>query len=171
MNKLTVASAASLLLAALATGSPVRAYCDEDCAYERQEAAYERAYERAHGYDEDEGEGYSRPSGGGAQRRARKAPQAERPAELKSAAGARSQSKARVTEDEQSAEPAPAKRSSARSRSGSVMSENSSIVVRSRELGREFAEDDTETRRPSTRAVGCKTYFPSVGMTLSVRCD
>jgi hypothetical protein len=49
-----------------------------------------------------------------------------------------------------------------------VAKENSSI---STESGSDrVAEEDTFERRPA-KAVGCKKYFASVGMTLSVPCE
>jgi hypothetical protein len=46
----------------------------------------------------------------------------------------------------------------------SVAGENSSIASETTQI----AKDDTSGRK---REVGCKTFFPSVGMTLSVPCD
>lgn len=167
--KLSVTSAAALLLASLFASPVAYAYCDEDCAYERQEAAYERAYERASGSEDDEGYGrqsrggYSQPSG----RSARRAPQPEPPAETKSSSQSSSKSRKTAREDEPSGSKPTVTTRSQRLRDGDVANENSSIVGGSSQV----AEDDTQEPRPAKRAVGCKTYFPSVGMTLSVRCD
>lgn len=166
--KLSATSAAALLLATILASPAAHAYCDEDCAYERHEAAYERAEERQSAQEEYEGygrqsRGFSQPSG----RSARRAPQPE-PQESKSSSQSESKTRKAVREDEPSSESKPTVTTrSQRLRDGDVANENSSIVGGTSRV----AEDDTQEPRPAKRTVGCKTYFPSVGMTLSVRCD
>lgn len=163
MIKLSATSAAALLLATIFAG-PAHAYCDEDCAYERQEAAYERAYERS--YQEDD-EGYGRPSRGASRsfrrsKTARAEPQSEPRA-------AKSKSRTKTAGDDDTAdEPKSAKRTKLGARNGAVKNENSSIAEGSTRL----AEDDGEpVPRKSNKALGCRSYLPSVGQTVSVPCD
>jgi hypothetical protein len=160
------ASVAALFILTVAAIPQARA-CDEYCG-EAQEAAYERAYEQQAAREEAAEEGYY-----GSQRRgysqsgsrrgsaARSAPSAQRQAaEPESKSGTSTRTRQRGQDREQDYD---------------VANENSSIAGGSDEV----ASDDSFERRPvkssgerrSGKAVGCKTYFPSVGMTLSVPCD
>ncbi len=50
-----------------------------------------------------------------------------------------------------------------------VANESSSIATGSSEVASDDLYEDARPRKAS-RATGCKSYFPSVGMTLSVPC-
>jgi hypothetical protein len=159
MLRLLAASTVTLLTFTAAVTPGAKA-CDEYCAYDRQEAAYERAYEREAAREEAAEEGYygrrSSESSGASRRRAaqRSAPRQQQP--------------------EQVAEPKPSTpaQSEPRTVRTKVAKENSSIATGSKEIAADDAsyEDAPRERKPS-RSTGCKSYFPSVGMTLSVPCD
>jgi hypothetical protein len=162
MIKPLAASAAAFIILTAAI-APTASACDEDCAYEAQEAAYEQAYERAAAREEAAEEGYSsyegRRSSGGSSRRGQ------------AARAGRAEKSAASSSESRRAEPKPVDpepRTQSRTPRTKVADENSSISTES-ELGR-IAEDDTYQRRPA-KAVGCKKYFASVGMTLSVPCE
>jgi hypothetical protein len=165
MTKLPAVGAAATILLTLLCAPDARAYCDEDCAYEVHEAAEERASEHAYAREEAAEEGYVRDD-----RRSERAPQREPQRDKRAARVKESETPAarqvpsvkRVAEPQPEPQtPAPEQRKSAPK---SVASENSSIASETTQI----AEDDTSGRK---REVGCKTFFPSVGMTLSVPCD
>jgi hypothetical protein len=159
MNKLLAAGAAACLAFTCLPGSGAIA-CDEDCAYEMQEAAYERAEAREEAAEEGYYPSQSRGDSRSMRRREQAAGKSAQRRARKSAAGESS-----VTEPK--SEPDPEPKTLTRSKRGTaVVNENSSISNGSSR----FAEDDT-VERVSTKPVGCKTYFPSVGMTISVPCD
>lgn len=159
MIKLLAASAAAFitLTAAVAPGASA---CDEDCAYEAHEAAYERAYERGSAREEAE-EGYY--SSGG--RRSGSASRRERAALAAQAEKSAASSSASRRAEPKPVDPAPSTES--RTPRTKVAKENSSV---STESGSDRIAEDTFERRPA-KAVGCKKYFASVGMTLSVPCE
>jgi len=155
------AIAAALLLISMAIGSTAHAGCDEYCADEAREAAYERAYERA--YEAEDDDGYYTASRRGSRQQNR------RTAGIEREAGRGASRKAAV-----SPQPPISTRAERLAASGGARTEHSSIAT-GEEGGsgagtRDLAADDSFHRQPA-RAVGCKTYFPSVGMTLSVACD
>jgi hypothetical protein len=158
MLRLLAATAVTLLtLAAAAT--PGAKACDEDCAYERHEAAYERAYERESAREEAAEEGYysrgSSGSSGASRRRAQRAtPRQQQP-------------------EQTVAEPKPSTpaQSEPRTVRTKVAKENSSVATGSRDVATDYVIfEDTPRERKAARSTGCKSYFPSVGMTLSVPC-
>lgn len=155
----TLTVAASTLIALSAAFGPGAHACDEDCAYEAQEAAYERAYEREAAREEAAEEGYYSGSRSGSARRRGQAAQAR----------AAKRSSEPLAAERQTAEPKPdpTPRTQTPSPRIKVAKENSSISAGSGQ--REVAEDDSYV--PPVKAIGCKTYLPSVGMTLSVPCD
>lgn len=159
MIKLLAASAAAFITLTAAV-APVASACDEDCAYEAHEAAYDRAYERASAREEAAEEGYfssgGRRSSGSASRR-------EQAARAEKSAASSSESR---RAEPKPADPAPSTQS--RTPRTKLAKENSSISTESGSGG--IAEEDTFERRPA-KAVGCKKYFASVGMTLSVPCE
>lgn len=144
------------------------AWCDEDCAYEAHEAAYERASEREYAIEEAVEEGYV-PD----RRRGERAYRSDR-----SGSRGRSFSQAEPRGAEaakRAAEPQPRSAPSAdqpRTRI-KVATENSSIAtgIATGTGTSRIAEDDSGTQAHVQREVGCKTFFASVGMTLSVPCD
>lgn len=165
MMKLLAASAA-LFTIAVAGSQPARAWCDEDCAYEMHEAAQESAYERAAAREEAQEEGSRYRGSDRDEQRAMRArmQQSERDARDTSSEAKRSRQKS-VSEPRVEPEPAPSTRAqSARSK---VATENSSITSGSTQL----ADDNSFGRATSRRDLGCKTFFPATGMTLSVPCD
>ena len=156
-----LAATALTLLTLTAAATPGAKACDEDCAYERQEAAYERAYEREAAREEAAEEGYyTRGSSGysGASRRraaAQRAPRKQQPVQAV-------------------AEPKPSTpaQSEPRTVPTKVAKENSSVATGSRDVAADdVSYEDTPRERKTSRSTGCKSYFPSVGMTLSVPCD
>lgn len=157
MIKLLAACAAAFitLTAAVAPGASA---CDEDCAYEAHEAAYERAYERGSAREEAAEESYY--SSGG--RRSGSASRRERAARAEKSAAWSSASR---RAEPKPVDPAPSTES--RTPRTKVAKENSSV---STEPGSDRIAEDTFERRPA-KAVGCKEYFASVGMTLSVPCE
>lgn len=155
MIKLPAAGAAALLLCLLGI-SDARAWCDEDCAYEAHEAAYERAAEREYAREEAEEEGYAT----GGNRGDRSSRSARRNSDGR--ADQRSPPAAKRV-----AEPKPVPPVDKRPAATKVATENSSIATGNTLI----AVDDSLARGPSQRELGCKTFFPSVGMTLSVPCD
>lgn len=158
MIRLPAATAAAIVLGLL--GCPgAQAWCDEDCAYEAHEAAYERATEREYAREEAGEDGYvierSRSSRG--ERRAARNTDYSRPdqrngAAMKRVAGPR-------------AEPPPSVETSRGPTK--VATENSTIATGTTRI----AEDDSSGQETPRREVGCKTFFPSAGMTMSVPCD
>ena len=149
------------LLTLTAAATPGAKACDEDCAYERHEAAYERHYERETAREEAAEEGYysrgSSGSSGAARRRAaaQRAPRQQQP-------------------EQSIAEPKPSTpaQSEPRTVRTKVAKENSSVATGSRDLAADdVGYEDTPRERKTSRSTGCKSYFPSVGMTLSVPCD
>ncbi len=167
MIKQLVVGAACLAVTCL-SGTVVWA-CDEDCAYEMREAAYEQAYDHAEARAEAAEEGYSLPrSERGASRSAGRRESAGRGAAVPEEPRKPAQTRAESRVAEQRSE-TPTRSEPQRQSKGAkgVLNENSSIASGSRS----FAEDDTYDRPVSRKAVGCKTYFPSVGMTVSVPCD
>jgi hypothetical protein len=160
MLKLFVATITLLTLSAVVT--PGAKACDEDCAYEHQEAAYERHYERESAREEAAEEGYyNRGSSGnsGASRRraaAQRAAPREAPAE-------------RTVAEPKPSNPAQSEPRTVRTK---VAKENSSVATGSRDIAADDGSlDDAPRERKTSRSTSCKSYFPSVGMTLSVPCD
>jgi hypothetical protein len=78
----------------------------------------------------------------------------------------RSQQK-RYSEPRSEPEPTPASSTRSQSSRSKVATENSTITSGSTEL----ADDNSFSRPAAKRDVGCKTFFPATGMTLSVPCD
>lgn len=170
MIKLPAACAAILFLG-LAASPSAYAYCDEDCAAVHEEAAYEHAAAR----EEAAEEGYAIDPRRG-EREAAMERQAMREREARREAQSRkeqSRQEARrsiparrgAEEPEPVRQPAPSTEKQARTK---VATENSSIASGA---STRMAEDDGSDRPPPRREVGCKTFFPSAGMTLSVPCD
>jgi hypothetical protein len=159
MLRLLAATAATFLtLAAAAT--PGAKACDEDCAYERHEAAYERAYERESAREEAAEEGYynrgSSGSSGTSRRRAQRA-------------ATRQQQPEQTVAEPKPSTPAQSEPRTVRTK---VAKENSSVTTGSSEVAADDVTfEDTPRERKASRSTGCKSYFPSVGMTLSVPCD
>jgi len=157
----TLAVAAATFIALTAAFNPSVRACDEDCAYEAHEAAYERAEERSSAREEAAEEGYSyggRRSSGFPSRR-----------EQAAARAAQAQKAAAQSSESRRAEPKPDPAPSTQTRSPrtKVAKENSSI---STENGSKRLAEDDSYQRPA-KAVGCKKYFASAGMTLSVPCE
>jgi len=158
MIKLISAAAAALALCVIASPD-ARAWCDEDCAYEAQEAAYERAAEREYAREEAEEDGYG-PAGGHRVSRSRDL----------SGSSARSREPARSAarrgaEAPRLSEPDAPRSTPVRRGERQIARENSSIATGNAQV----AADDSFDQ-PLRREVGCKSFFPSVGMTLSVSC-
>jgi leucyl aminopeptidase (aminopeptidase T) len=157
----TPAVAVATFIALTAAFSPNVRACDEDCAYEAHEATYERAEERASVREEAAEEGYysaGRRSSGSSSRR-----------EQAAARAAQAQKAAAQSSESRRAEPKPDPAPSTQTRSPrtKVAKENSSI---STENGSNRVAEDDSYQRPA-KAVGCKKYFASAGMTLSVPCE
>lgn len=156
MTKLPAAAAAAFLLCLFNTPD-ARAGCDEYCADAHEEASYERAYAREeaaeNGYFVDD----RRPS-----RASRQARGSERNSATRAAA--------RAPARREAAEPAEQPTRTSRERALAV-NENSSITTGTTAGTTRVADDDSAERKPLSREVGCKSFFPSVGMTLSVPCD
>jgi hypothetical protein len=160
MLRLLAATSVTLLTFTAAVTPGARA-CDEYCAYDRQEAAYERAYERESAREEAAEEGYYRRESSGSSGAARRRAAAQRSAP-------------RQQQPEQVAEPKPSTPAQTEPRTSrtKVAKENSSIATGSREIAADDASyEDAPRERKTGRSTGCKSYFPSVGMTLSVPCD
>jgi hypothetical protein len=155
----TLAVAAATFIALTTAFSPSVRACDEDCAYEAHEAAYERAEENASVREEAAEEGYS--YGG---RRSSGSPSRREQAAARGAQKAAAQS-SESRHAEPKADPAPSTQT--RSPRTRVAKENSSI---STENGSKRLAEDDSYERP-TKAVGCKKYIASAGMTLSVPCE
>jgi flagellar biosynthesis/type III secretory pathway protein FliH len=157
----TLTVAASTFVALSAAFGPAAHACDEDCAYEAQEAAYERAYEREAAREEAAEEGYDSGSRSGSARRRGQAAQGR----------TAKRSSVPLAAERQTAEPKPdpTPRTQTPTPRIKVAKENSSISTGSGADRREVAEDDSYVQPAKT--IGCKTYLPSVGMTLSVPCD
>jgi hypothetical protein len=135
--------AACILLAGSMLGSgAVIAGCDECYGYSEDERAYEREYQR----ELAEEYGYREPRRGQSSRSSRQRTAATQP----------------------STRPRSPERTATRATSSAgVDNENSSITAGSADRGgRNYA-----SRVATVREVGCKSFFPSVGMTLSVPCE
>jgi hypothetical protein len=159
----TLAVAAATLIALNASFSAGAHACDEDCAYEAQEAAYERQAAR----EEAAEEGYSSGgSGSGSRSASRRAAEA---AQAKAAQAKRSSEPPAAKRQTAEPKPDPTPRTQTSSPRVKVANENSSISTGSDYGDREVAEDDTHVR--PVKSIGCKAYLPAVGMTLSVPCD
>jgi hypothetical protein len=170
MIKLSAASAAMLLLC-LAGSPSAYAYCDEDCAAAHEEAAYEHATAREEAAEEGYGR-YPRQDERAAamERQAMREREASREASKRreqSREEARRLNAKRVAEPDPAPKSEPAPSSEKQRPRSKVASENSSITIGTTQI----AEDNTPAGVPSRREVGCKTFFPSAGMTLSVPCD
>jgi hypothetical protein len=155
-----LAATAVTLLTLTAAATPGAKACDEDCAYERHEAAYERAYERESAREEAAEEGYysrgSSGSSGASRRRAQRA-------------APRQQQPEQTVAEPQLSTPAQSEPRTVRTK---VAKENSSVATGSHEVAADDVNhEDTPRERKTSRSTGCKSYFPSVGMTLSVPCD
>jgi pyruvate/2-oxoglutarate dehydrogenase complex dihydrolipoamide acyltransferase (E2) component len=150
------AATAAILLAFTFVSSPGARACDEDCYYEAQEAAYERDYERASAREEAAEEGYDPSEGRSSSRSSRRA-KPDR-AVAKQAAPTKNGAEPKPS--------TPAQSPASASTRTKVAAEPSSITSGSNDV----AVDDRQEPRPA-KAEGCKSYFPSVGMTLSVPCD
>jgi hypothetical protein len=160
IKTLTVAAATFIAIGSFSPGAHA---CDEDCAYEAQEAAHERAYEREAAREEAAEEGYysgSRRSG---------SPSASRRKQAVQAQAKRSSEPPAAERQTVEPKPDPTPRTQTGSPRIKVAKENSSISTGSGADRRDVAEDDSYVR--PAKAIGCKTYLPSVGMTLSVPCD
>ena len=161
-DMLRLLAATTFTLLTLAAVTPGATACDEDCAYERHEAAYERAYERESAREEAAEEGYYNRGSSGYSGASRRRAAAQRAAP-------------RQQEPEQTvAEPKPSTpaQSEPRTVRTKVAKESSSIATGSREIAADdVSSDDALRERKTSRSTGCKSYFPSVGMTLSVPCD
>ena len=149
MNKRLILSATLIIFGPMSMSS-ASAWCDEDCAYE----AHEEAYERAAAREEAEEAGYiiARPTRRRQHRDDNQAYASKSP-----------------TSPKRGNEQQVARRSGGSSvRTGTAAaSENSSIATG---LTRVAGGGDNPSGQPR-REVGCKTFFPTVGMTLSVPCD
>lgn len=154
MTKLTAVRAAICCLS-LACVPEAQAWCDEDCAYEAHEAAYERAVELQGAREDGDDEGYAIQD-----RRALRSQRSEKSAEPSAPPTQRRVAAPRSEPTPAVEKPRPPPRSK-------VAIESSSIATGATKV----AEDDSGGREVVRRDVGCKTFFPSVGMTLSVRCD
>jgi hypothetical protein len=154
MIKLLGVSAATFLALATTFASGARA-CDEDCAYEAHEAAYERAYERESMREEAAEEGYYSSEGRRSSRSSRRREQA--------AQKQKASSESRIAEPK----PDPEPRTQSRTPRTKLATENSSISGGS--SASQTAEDDTYNQ--PVKAVGCKKYIASAGVTLSVPCE
>lgn len=167
MIKLLAISTAACL-AGICLFGPGALACDEDCAEEMHEAAYERAYEHTEAREEAAEEGYVVTGGGrGASRSDSRREQATR-GETRKAPPARTESRVAEPKPDSAPQPEPqprSKRDTGRGRA--IVDENSSISTGDSR----YASDDSYERPASVKPVGCKTYFPSVGMTVSVPCD
>jgi hypothetical protein len=156
MTKLPAAAAAAFLLCLFNTPD-ARAGCDEYCAEAHEEAYYERAYAREeaaeNGYFVDD----RRPS-----RASRQARGTERASTTRAVA--------RAPARREAAEPAEQPTRTSRERTLAV-NENSSITTGTTTGATRIADGDSTERHSLAREVGCKSFFPSVGMTLSVPCD
>ncbi len=153
MNKLLTLSAAIIIFGPLSMSS-AQAWCDEDCVYEAHEAAYERAAAR----EEAEEEGYV------VERQTRQRQRRDDPREVQQASARKRPSTVRRG-DEQRAARRPTENAS--QPESTAASENSSIAAGMTRV----AEGDDQRSEPPHREIGCKTFFPTVGMTLSVPCD
>lgn len=153
MNKLLPLSAA-LVIFSSSPMSAALAWCDEDCVIEAHEAAYERAAAR----EEAEEEGYV------IERQTHQRPRQGERRQVEQTY-ARSRPSPAKRNDEQPAARQPADSSS--QPRATAKSENSSIATG----GTRLAEGNDDRSEPAHREVGCKTFFPTVGMTLSVPCD
>ncbi|CAN1722477.1 conserved exported protein of unknown function [Hyphomicrobium sp. 1Nfss2.1] len=153
MNKLLTLSAALMVFGSFSMSSAL-AWCDEDCVIEAHEAAYERAAAR----EEAEEEGYV------IEPQTRQRPRRGEPRQIE-----QTYARNRPSPAKRDDEP-PVTRQPADSRSqtrATAKIENSSIAT----SGTRLAEGDDYRSEPAHREVGCKTFFPTVGMTLSVPCD
>jgi len=154
MTKLLAVSAATVLALTtlLGSGSGARAGCDEDCQYELQESAYERAYDRDDERDDDE---YER-----SERRHFYQPARSREQPTVGAEAKRSIRPVAVASPDPEPQPPAARKISE--------TENSSIATGDDEV----AEPSAAERKVATaKDVGCKKFFASAGMTLSVPCE
>lgn len=158
MIKTLSVTAATLFVALSVAAIPSSHACDEDCVYEAQEAAYERAYEREAAREEAEEEGYYSGSRRSSSRSARRREQA-------TDARAPQAAKRRTAEPK----PDPTPRTQTPPPRIKVANENSSISTAFESGGRDVAEDESYAQ--SAKGIGCKSYLPAVGMTLSVPCD
>ncbi|HEY8247637.1 MAG TPA: hypothetical protein VIG38_10190 [Hyphomicrobium sp.] len=158
MIRLLAVSAATFLALATTVTSGARAGCDEDCAYEAHEAAYERAYERESVREEAAEEGYYSSGGRSSSKSSSRSERAARGAQMRKATTS--------SAERQIAEPKPDPAPPRIPRS-KVATENSSISTGSG--SDRIAEDDTYER--PAKAVGCKKYVASAGVTLSVPCE
>jgi hypothetical protein len=161
MLRLLAATAVTLLTLTAAVTPGAKA-CDEDCSYERQEAAYERHYERESAREEAAEEGYYNRGSSGYSGASRRRAAAQRSAPREAPA------------EPTIAEPKPSTpaQSEPRTVRTKVAKENSSVATGSRDVAADDSNyEDAPRERKTSRSTGCKSYFPSVGMTLSVPCD
>ena len=166
MTRLLAASTVLLTFAAIGSGG-ARAWCDDDCA----EAAYERAEARAYAREEADEDGYEADDRRRTLRSVR-AP-AERKADRAAPKGASSARRLAQPQSPDRPRPEAPRPAQAMPPRGKVANESSSIVTwPSAAFSTRLAEESgTERRVSNGPPVGCKTYFPTVGMTLTVRCD
>ena len=158
MIRLLAGSAAAFITLAAAL-APAASACDEDCVYEAHEAASERAYERASAREEAAEEGYYSPEGrrsSGSSSRKRRRPGQQKPPlnPLKAAAPSPSPSIRRLV-------PRAAHRA--------LRSPPRIPRFRADPAPVKPPEDDTHDQ--PAKAVGCKKYIASAGVTLSVPCE
>ena len=157
-----LAATAVTLLTLTAAATPGAKACDEDCAYERHEAAYERAYEREAAREEAAEEGYYSRGSSGSSGASRRRAAAQR-------AAPRQQQLEQTVAEPKPSTPAQSEPRTVRTK---VAKENSSVATGSRDVAADDGSyEDTPRERKTSRPTGCKSYFPSVGMTLSVPCD
>jgi len=165
-----MATSAVLALCCAACCTPVYAACDEDCAYEAEEAAYARSSAREEAREEAEEEGYAasrRSQPVQAAQPSTKRERTERTPEMRKPSP--KLSRAPVSREQAPSAPAAAPAPPASPRPGRIASENSSIAGGDMQVAADETADDNPP--PARRPVGCKTYFPSVGLTVSVSCD
>ena len=156
MTKLLAVIAATVLAltALLGSGSGARAGCDEDCQYEAQENAYERAYERDDERDDDE---YER-SG----RRHFYQPVSRREQPTVRAEAKRPVRPVAVATPEPQPQPRTAREI--------AETENSSITTAD-DGAPEADTTGSQKKVAEAKDGGCKKFFASAGMTLSVPCE
>lgn len=153
MNKLLPLSATLMIFGSLPISAAL-AWCDDDCVIEAHEAAYERAAAR----EEAEEEGYV------VEQQPRHRPRRDEPRQAEQTY-ARTRQSAAKRDDDQPVARRPADSSSQPRATAKI--ENSSIAT----SGTRLAEGTDDRSGTAHREVGCKTFFPTVGMTLSVPCD
>ncbi|MFA5898414.1 MAG: hypothetical protein WC829_04800 [Hyphomicrobium sp.] len=160
MIKIPAVGAVAIMLSFL--GIPhAQAWCDEDCVYEAYEAAEEREAQRADAREEAAEAGYYVPDRRSTDRSSKSARNSTRSRDSDRSAAREHEVAKRVGEPAREPTPSVDKRRSPTN----VASENSSITTETTRI----ATDDGGGR--VEREVGCKTFFPSVGMTVSVPCD